>query len=374
MLIKLKEFSVILFFILFVGAIVGGLVYLAQDYPIAWFILGLGVIWTSYLIIGAIKTLMLVGWIYLGAWAAQEPILWLIWIIPIVYQVALYVYFKGDDFRTILDAVESHVQECNELNSHITELKSAYGYIYALNQGESSIQDCSVFNRRRKTWETQTYSPNVYYASATVCKNANNQPYKYLCKYFNLPITKTSLAILEYVLNSFATVEQGRPLLKSKQKELFKEIRRFIPIWVKIGGKARILKELGFEPIEINDIYFPTYTFKYISAGGYSSFTVDIELNLPNLENMIAYINGTLAYRNSIEGQRTLMTTKLREAIKARDNYTCKHCGISTHKEPHLLLEIDHVIPVSKGGQTMESNLQTLCWKCNRTKGAKLYT
>jgi 5-methylcytosine-specific restriction endonuclease McrA len=66
------------------------------------------------------------------------------------------------------------------------------------------------------------------------------------------------------------------------------------------------------------------------------------------------------------------MTTKLREQIKERDNYTCKSCDISTHTERNLLLEIDHIMPLSKGGITSESNLQTLCWRCNRSKGAKV--
>ena len=65
------------------------------------------------------------------------------------------------------------------------------------------------------------------------------------------------------------------------------------------------------------------------------------------------------------------MTSKLREKIKRRDNYTCQICGISTRDEPHLLLEIDHIVPLAKNGLTTEDNLQTLCWKCNRSKGAK---
>ena len=64
--------------------------------------------------------------------------------------------------------------------------------------------------------------------------------------------------------------------------------------------------------------------------------------------------------------QRAAMTQDLREAIKKRDNYTCCKCGNSVFKEPNLLLEVDHIIPVSKGGLTVESNLQTLCWRCNR--------
>lgn len=62
------------------------------------------------------------------------------------------------------------------------------------------------------------------------------------------------------------------------------------------------------------------------------------------------------------------MTNSLREFIKQRDNYTCLICGASTMQQSLLLLEIDHIIPVSKGGLTTPEKLQTLCWKCNRSK------
>ena len=66
------------------------------------------------------------------------------------------------------------------------------------------------------------------------------------------------------------------------------------------------------------------------------------------------------------------MTSNLREYIKSRDFFSCQICGNSTHNEKNLLLEIDHIIPLSKGGLTIEENLQTLCWKCNRSKGSKI--
>lgn len=59
----------------------------------------------------------------------------------------------------------------------------------------------------------------------------------------------------------------------------------------------------------------------------------------------------------------------LRPQILARDNYTCQKCGLSIYDEPNLLLEVDHIVPVSKWGQSTPENLQTLCWKCNRSKG-----
>jgi 5-methylcytosine-specific restriction endonuclease McrA len=65
------------------------------------------------------------------------------------------------------------------------------------------------------------------------------------------------------------------------------------------------------------------------------------------------------------------MTAAFRNYIKVRDEFTCRICGISTNAEPNLLLEIDHIKPVSKGGLSTETNLQTLCWRCNRTKSNK---
>jgi hypothetical protein len=100
---------------------------------------------------------------------------------------------------------------------------------------------------------------------------------------------------------------------------------------------------------------------------------VDIKLDIGNLDRLASYLNDLIKFRKSIAGQRALMTSDLREKMKIRDNYTCQICGLSTSQEPNLLLEIDHKIPLSKGGITTESNLQTLCWRCNRKKGANIF-
>lgn len=68
--------------------------------------------------------------------------------------------------------------------------------------------------------------------------------------------------------------------------------------------------------------------------------------------------------------QRKLMTKELRRQIMIRDHYTCQICG--KYMPDEVGLQIDHIIPVSKGGKTVPSNLQVLCDKCNRRKSAKL--
>lgn len=77
----------------------------------------------------------------------------------------------------------------------------------------------------------------------------------------------------------------------------------------------------------------------------------------------------TLAKYHSKE-QRKLMTRPLRESIMKRDNYTCQICG--KYMPDEVGLQIDHIIPVAKGGKSVSSNLQVLCSKCNGHKSDKM--
>ena len=86
----------------------------------------------------------------------------------------------------------------------------------------------------------------------------------------------------------------------------------------------------------------------------------------------MVYLSELVKFKKSAAGQRALMTSNLRKSILERDGYTCQKCGASQKNEPNLLLEVDHIIPISKGGITSVENLQTLCWRCNRSKGSKL--
>lgn len=76
----------------------------------------------------------------------------------------------------------------------------------------------------------------------------------------------------------------------------------------------------------------------------------------------------TLKEYNS-NNQRKLMTKALRKQIINRDNYTCQRCG--KYMPDEVGLHVDHIIPISKGGKTVPSNLQVLCSKCNGNKSNK---
>lgn len=69
------------------------------------------------------------------------------------------------------------------------------------------------------------------------------------------------------------------------------------------------------------------------------------------------------------KNQRKLMTAELKNKVKVRDNYTCQCCG--KYMPDEVGLHIDHIVPVSKGGKSILSNLQVLCSKCNGKKSNK---
>ena len=52
------------------------------------------------------------------------PLLLLLAVIAIIYQIYASIYFKGESFSAIKGKIQNHIQDCNDLNDHIEELKS----------------------------------------------------------------------------------------------------------------------------------------------------------------------------------------------------------------------------------------------------------
>ena len=60
---------------------------------------------------------------------------------------------------------------------------------------------------------------------------------------------------------------------------------------------------------------------------------------------------------------------RLRFKILMRAGFSCMACGASPLKNPGVDLHVDHIVPWSEGGETVEDNLQAKCAKCNLGKG-----
>ena len=302
-------------------------------------------------------------------------LLWVFVVIPLLL-VYPFIYFNSKKFLDLKNSILSYVRDCNDLNDYIFQLYNKYRNLNLsnnINIGTSSFTDSSVYNFKRPYLNKITNnSYNIYNCSLHICKSANNQPFKYLLKYFNIPVEESTVVTLEAMLNDYLSVNQGKQLIIQKKQQILNDIRGNIPFIIKTFYKTKLDKKLGFHNYSFVGLTYPSYVFRYVSDGGYASTECKIELNCENIESLIQYIVDQIRYRQTAAFQRSLMTARLREQIKARDGYRCKNCGVSINDEPHLLLEVDHIIPVARGGKTEESNLQTLCWKCNRSKGTKL--
>jgi len=62
------------------------------------------------------------------------------------------------------------------------------------------------------------------------------------------------------------------------------------------------------------------------------------------------------------------ISDSLRFRVLKESGGRCALCGVTKNESP---LDVDHIIPRSKGGETVYENLQVLCAKCNRSKGNK---
>lgn len=291
------------------------------------------------------------------------------WVLFKIYEA---VYYGSDKFKALKERMESYVADCNALNSHIEELKRAHFGFDQKSYGHSDYKDASKWNYKRPELKNQAYASNVYNCSRSVCDNSRKQPLKYVCKYFDIKENEESLEMFEGTLNDFEAVEQGKKSLTKEKEKIFSSIQNEIPWPIKTFGRKKLDRKLGFNPVDLSTTYFPKYVFKYTSSGGNAAMQNDVVMDIANLNQMVEYLNSRIKWKKSVQGQRALMTSALRRKILERDGFKCRKCGANIEAEPNLLLEVDHIVPLSKGGLTQEDNLQTLCWRCNRSKGAKL--
>lgn len=308
----------------------------------------------------------------IGLVVSYPAIFFILVIVVSAYLIYKNRYFKSEDFLSLRDEVSSYINECNELNEHIESLRQVDSFFEKKDYGVAELKDNSRYKFKRKELNKFSNAKQVYNCSLSVCRSAQQKPFDYVCKYFNVPKDEQSLEHFEEMLNKFLAVEEGRIYLQDKKNTLMQSIDDRIPPLIKAISKTEFENKLGFEVFDFSDVHFPTYKLQYISDGGNSSMETNVTFNTDNIQRFISYLDEHIKWRDSVKGQRALMTPALRQSIKERDHFTCCHCGNSIEQEPNLLLEIDHIIPLSKGGKTELDNLQTLCWKCNRSKGSKM--
>lgn len=282
----------------------------------------------------------------------------------------ILAYYSSPDFSKIKDTCEALMSTQREFNEYINEKVQSISTLFGTRvvRSETVVDDEYNYIRPYK----KTITPFTAEISSTVFASAENSPLEYVVKYF-YPDKKRypeQIQKLQLLIEELETLKDAKQIIENYKQD-YQQYIVDVPDYIMERDADGFYSRLGFAYIGEN-VLAVEYKFAYTSSGGLAQRSFTIPMTEETIVELIKTLESKLTASAFAKEQRTLMTSKLRDFIKARDNYTCCFCGNSTYAEPNLLLEIDHIIPVSKGGLTVESNLQTLCWKCNRSKSDKI--
>lgn len=279
-------------------------------------------------------------------------------------------YYASPDFQKIKETCEVLMSSQREFNEYINEKVQSISELFGTRVVRNETVNEDEYNYIRPYKKTIT--PFTAEVSATVFASAENNPLDYIVKNFypNKSAYPDQIQKLYHLVEELQTLREAKQIIENYKAD-YQQYLGNVPAYVMENDEAGFYSRLGFANID-ESVLTVEYKFAYTSGGGMAQRSFTVPMTEETIAELIKTLESKLTASAFAKEQRTMMTKKLREAIKTRDDFTCCNCGNSTHKEPNLLLEIDHIIPVSKGGRTEEANLQTLCWKCNRTKSNKI--
>lgn len=279
-------------------------------------------------------------------------------------------YYQSSDFLKIKETCETLMSSQREFNEYISEKVATISQLFGKSVARNATINEDEYHYLRPYQKTLT--PFTAEVSAAVFESAENNPLEYVVKHFypNKDSYPEQIQKLHLLVGELETLKDAKRIIENYKQE-YQQYLLDVPSFVMEEDEAGFYERLGFANID-ESVLVVEYVFSYTSGGGKAKRTFGVPMTEETIVRLIKALESKLTMGAFTKEQRALMTNKLRELIKQRDNLTCRQCGNSIFKEPNLLLEIDHIIPVSKGGCTVQDNLQTLCWKCNRAKSNKI--
>lgn len=282
----------------------------------------------------------------------------------------ILAYYESPDFLKIKETCGALMSSQREFNEYIAEKVQSISRLFGTRVVRNETTNVDKYNYVRPYKKTIT--PFTAEVSSAVYASAENNPIEYIVKKFypNKNAYPEQIQKLYHLVEELETLRDAKQIIENYKGE-YQQYLGDVPAYVMENDEAGFYSRLGFTNID-ESVLTVEYKFSYTSGGGMAQRFFPVPMTEETIGELIKTLESKLTASAFAKEQRNLMTKKLREFIKSRDNFTCCNCGNSTHKEPNLLLEIDHIIPVAKGGQTVKENLQTLCWKCNRAKSDKI--
>jgi hypothetical protein len=144
-------------------------------------------------------------------------------------------------------------------------------------------------------------------------------------------------------------------------KKYLISLKRLLRIEAKIVEKNKLKPRLDSE-IEI--------IVRYTSPRGRNSYSSKATYRYYEIKTFYQEMLDSVAKRSTrsyqMKVERAKMSASVRYQVLVRDKATCQICGAS--KKDGVILHVDHILPVAKGGKSTLDNLRTLCDRCNLGK------
>lgn len=168
----------------------------------------------------------------------------------------------------------------------------------------------------------------------------------------------------------YSYIRQTETIRTTATEEFCKELGFSLKRFLKYENRVFKWKKLRKPQFNVTVHCKVTYT----SPQGRNHYWKEESYNFDELKRLYDHTVELKAQRQTrqyqIKVERAKMTDSLRYDILKRDNYRCQICGSCA--SDGVKLHVDHIIPVAKGGQTVASNLRTLCDRCNMGKSDKM--
>lgn len=167
-----------------------------------------------------------------------------------------------------------------------------------------------------------------------------------------------------------AGLGDSRSRIGIANEELFENLKN---VWMSLGRQPRyreVRKPLSKYSARTYEHRFGSWRNALEAFVKYISDDRPGEVNSPAHETGQPQSSVGNNHRQTTHKTRREISDRLRFSILLRDGFRCQSCGRSPITCPGIELQVDHIVPWSKGGETVPENLQTKCKECNLGKGS----
>lgn len=171
-------------------------------------------------------------------------------------------------------------------------------------------------------------TPFTAEVSSTVFASAENNPLDYVVKYFypNKSSYPEQIQKLYQLVEELETLREAKQIIENYKSE-YQQFLGDVPGFIMENDEAGFYSRLGFAYID-ESVLTVEYKFSYTSNGGMAKRSFTVPMTEETIGQLIEILQSKLTASAFVKEQRKLMTKKLRESIKVRDNFTCLHVVI----------------------------------------------